>query len=71
MNSAGSKPKASDSAYARQMKLVAQAERQGDDLATALRIAGLSYDDLIYERSCEKHWGGEKPAQLSDFKEEA
>ena len=68
MNSAGSKPKASDSAYARQMKLVAQAERQGDDLATALRIAGLSYDDLIYERSCEKHWGGEKPAQLSDFK---
>lgn len=62
------KPRASDARYARQTALVARAERQGAALADVLGEAGLTYDDLIYERSCEKNWSGGSPANLADFK---
>ena len=61
------KPRSPDMAYARQEKLVAQAERQGAELADVLRDGGLSYDDLIYERSRERRWDGGAPRKLSDF----
>lgn len=60
-------PRAPDSVYARQEKLVEQAERQGDDLARVLASRGLTFDDLVYERAFEKRWSGHNPVQLSDF----
>lgn len=53
--------------YGEQQALVSSTVRSDGDLEAALAAAGLSYDDLIYERSREKSWTGGPPAKLSDF----
>ena len=54
--------------YAEQQKLISQMVSSDDDLAAALAVAGLSYDDLIYQRAHEKRWTGGAPTKLGDFK---
>lgn len=61
------KPTSPDNVYAGQKMLVDKAMRKDGDLAAALKLAGMAYDDLIYERSCEKQWHGAPATQLSDF----
>lgn len=67
MMSAQRKPTTLDDVYSRQKRVVAAAMARGDDLAAALKAAGLEYDDLVYSRSFEKVWKGPAPAKLRDF----
>lgn len=53
--------------FSDQVAIIQQAKSVDDDLARALERVGLGYDDLVYERSNEKHWSGEAPTKLADF----
>ncbi|WP_373473807.1 DNA cytosine methyltransferase, partial [Sphingorhabdus lacus] len=53
--------------FSDQVALIKRAKSVDDDLAKALERADLGYDDLVYERSNEKHWVGAAPTKLTDF----
>lgn len=65
--SAPPRPTSPDNAYAVQKKLVDRAVRDGEELCAVLEQSGVTYDDLVYERSHEKRWSGPAPATLSGF----
>lgn len=62
-----SSPLSSDVVYEIQKKTVAKSISTGAHLSDHLEKVGMSYDDLIYERSHEKKWTGGECLKLSDF----
>jgi len=59
---------ASNFGFKAQLALMAKAKRKGLDLGTALREAGLSYDDLVYENSRTIRWSRGEPLELEQFR---
>lgn len=54
----------------KQILLLQKAERSGRPFSELLSSAGLSYDDLRYERSRAQPWGGQRPLSLDDLRAE-
>jgi DNA (cytosine-5)-methyltransferase 1 len=54
-----------------QLDILKRSDRSGTPLAELLAGSGLSYDDLIYERSRRKTWNGREPVVLDDVRIEA
>lgn len=52
-----------------QQDMLRSATQTGEPLADILVRAGLTYDDLIYEKSMEKEWRGNRPYFLDDLRE--
>jgi DNA (cytosine-5)-methyltransferase 1 len=52
---------------AEQRRLLNKAARTGNPLAEVLDTHGLSYDDLVYEKSHLKVWTGTRPPRLDEY----
>lgn len=51
-----------------QAKLLKEAEETGEMLSAVLQAAGLTYNDLVYERSGSRIWEGGAPFILDDLR---
>ncbi len=50
-----------------QAALFKKAETQGLELAKVLADCGMTFNDLIYEKSFKRKWGGSQPRRLTSF----